>query len=577
MYIRNSKLNMKTPKKIIVCILLFGLTIQSQFFWYTYAWCYEMHYWLYEWNENCVQQNQNVWWQNQNRWWQSENNNSCAACKSTPAAMQTFINFEVELLWILQSANWQAETFWTNKTSWLFAWWLLTLPATFLKSTIEKTKTDLDSEIKAVRAVRIATVLLTTMTTLGIKDSRYSIQILLKNESYVRDYKILQELDMSINDVIRDMWISWIWDSHVSSSVKNEILALQNKYSQENPIFTRLSISSDVRYKQLLIFLLRLNSNMKSMLMSLGENTPILEASVLNFENDYSKWNIIVEINREYIESIKRDYSCISYSVCNQTVKEALEWLLNYESFLESFSRTKDTIKDANQNLKDAYLWNSNSKNDYEKDWIWWLTDRQVELLYTVYGIDAHNLTSSQIETLKKNFEQMKKEVQPVVDGYKDATVITQDVFDTSYTAWKWTIQLIWYWFNRFKNRFNKIMGKWEEQEWLYRDWLSDAEKKELLNQIYTQKSIPMSETWEALINTLQNSIIETLIEKWKDKENLSVWINQDTHFFVEIGGYIHSIVKDEIWDKDSEWLVKILWEVCEYQCKNHWGKCYSD
>ena len=70
--------------------------------------------------------------------WNSEQENTteCYACKATPVAMQTFINFEVELLWILQSSNWQAETFWTNKSSWLFAWWLLSLPVVFFKSTI---------------------------------------------------------------------------------------------------------------------------------------------------------------------------------------------------------------------------------------------------------------------------------------------------------------------------------------------------------------------------------------------------------------------------------------------------------
>jgi hypothetical protein len=86
-----------------------------------------------------------------------------------------------------------------------------------------------------------------------------------------------------------------------------------------------ISISSDVKYKQLLLFVLKLNSIIKSMLMTLGENTPLLDSIISNFENEYSDGDIIIKINREYVESMKRDYSCVSYSTCNKTVKEALK------------------------------------------------------------------------------------------------------------------------------------------------------------------------------------------------------------------------------------------------------------
>lgn len=509
-------------------------------------------------------------------WDSNQEKNNCTACGSTPTSMQVFINFEVELLWILQWASAKSNNFWTNKSSWLFAWWGLAIWKAFLKSTLEKTKKDLDSEIKAVRAAQITVVLLSVMSA-EAKDAMYSIEILRKNEAYVRDYKTLQELDMSINDVIWDMWVSGIWDDHISTSVKNEIQWLQYKYSEmywdDNKIFKILSISSDAKYSNLLMFLLRLNWFMKSTLMALGNNTPLLDMSVSRFENLYSKWSVVADINEDYIESIKREYSCISAKTCDKSVKEALKGIANIKKFKESFWRTKDTITDANQNLKEAYLSNINSNDeDDQKWWVWWLTDRQVELLYMVYGLDAYNLTSSQLETLKQNFEQIEKQSQSLIDWYNNGKTMVKDIWDTTSTTVKWVFDLI-------KDRKNKGKDKWKEQQQDYINWLSESEKASLSEQNYWQEMIPSTDN-ENFVESMQNVVDEILlVEKWKDKEITLVWVNTDTHYFVEIGKYIHSIVSDEIWDKWTDWaLIKSLWETCTYQCGNHGTEnCYSD
>ena len=75
----------------------------------------------------------------------------------------------------------------------------------------------------------------------------------------------------------------------------------------------------------------------------------------------------------------------------------------------------------------------------------------------------------------------------------------------------------------------------------------------------------------------MQVTIDKILVDKSKDKEYVMIWQNRDTHYFVEIWAYIHSIVKDVIWDKGTEWLIKNLWEACTYQCSNHWtDNCYA-
>ena len=540
---------MKILKNFIVYTSIICILIWNTFFSYTFA----------EWESN-------------------QEENKCSACNSTPASMQMLINFEVELLWILQWAWWEIKAFWTNKSSWLFAGWTFSLPEAFVKATVKKIETDFDSEIKAIRAANITAVLLGVMGAQA-KDSMYSIEILRKDEAYVRDYKTLQEIDMSINDTIWDMWTAGIWNDRVSPSIKNEILWLHNKYIQlywnDNVIFERFLVASDAKYSNILMFLLRFNSFMKSTLMALGENTPVLDASVSQLENLYSNWSVIAIINKNYIESIRMDYSCVSLSVCSKTLKQARSDLSNIKQFKQSFSRTKTTIKEANKNFKEAYWWNSNknsSKKDKNENESKILTDKQVELLETAYWLDANKLTTSQQENIAQNFE---KEMKPLKEGREDAKIIAEETRDVAYTTIKWSVQLGKYWLTTLRNWIKKIFGKWTEQEQNYINWLSEEEKQLLEREIFRQILLS-KKCWLELIENMQSTIYLILAEKWKDKETILVWVNQDAHFFVEIGWLIHSIVNNEIWDKNTEWLVKVLWEICEYQCKNHGGKCYK-
>lgn len=545
---------MKSLKNFIVYVLIACMLIWNTFFSYAFA----------EWESN-------------------QEENKCLACNVTPVSMQTLINFEVELLWILQWASWKAPNFWTNKSSWLFAWGVIGLSKAFYNSTKEKIKSDLDSEIKATRAVLITSVLLSVLGA-EAKDSMYSIEILRKDESFVRDYKILQELDLSINDLIWDMWVEWIWNDHINPSIRNEIIWLQKKYTQQywnnNVIFDRFVVSSDARYSNISMFLLRLNSFMKSALMALGESTPVLNTSVSSLENLYSNWSIEIIINKEYIQSIRMDYGCVSLSTCSKTLKQARNDLSNIQYFTESFWKSRDTIKKATKNLIEVlssqkssnWAWEWLTKKQKEGD-LSWLTDRQIELLYSIYGIDAYNLTTSQIETLKQNFEQIKKETLPVIDGYNDSKIVTKETRNIISTTSKWIYQ---WGVILFSKLLNLIKNTWIKQEQDYINSLSQAEKDAFLSQIKRQKNIPISDEWKELIEYLQNTVDDILSENWKDKEMILVWVNQDAHYFVEIGWIIHSIVENDIWDKSTDWwLVKILWETCEYQCKNHWGKCY--
>ena len=492
----------------------------------------------------------------------SSNSNKCSACNATPPAMQAFINFEVELLESLQEVSETKQTLLTNPNSGLFVGWL-PLTRAFLDATYQKVKKNLDSEFKATRAINITTVLLTEMLFENGDSAISSITILFKDRAFVRDYKILQELDMSTNDVIWDMWMLGIWDDRVSPQVQAKISWLQSKYSQtyggEYPIFTRLSISWSVRNQSLLHFILRVNWLMKAMLSSVN-NSIVIDDQIKDFETLYSRWNIIAEVNWDYIEQIQSEYSCAKMKVCNETVVWAITWLVDVSTLTDSFGRSRDTIKDSIDNLKEL----KNPRKTYtntvrDANNSWWLTERQVELLRTVYWLDSKDLTTSQIETWKKNWSNMKKELNPFSDVVESSKK-WEKVVDSS------------------KDTNSKEQNQWRKQARIRRKRLSQEEKNRLADKFYWQSIMPTSDKEQIILNEMQSTVNDILKEKSEDKEVLLVWLNLNTHYFVEIWAYIHYIVETAIWDKNNDWLIDNLWKACTYQCRNNWKvNCYAD
>ena len=539
---------MKYLKKFIVHYIIIFLAISNAFFSYTFA---------------------------------NSNENKCPACNSTPNEMQMFINFEVEMLWILRWLSEEKQVYWTNKNSWLFNGWALALPTAFYKSTLSKLQNDFDSEFKAIRAANITAVLLEKMAITWIDDSLRSIKILFKDESFVRDYKLLQEIDMAINDVMRDMWTLGIWKSQVSSSVQQEILNLQLKYSKfywwNNPIFEKLIISQSVKNREIMSFLLQLNSTMKSMLFAIWEETPVLDSYVYDLEDRYSKWNIIVEINEDYKKAVVDAYSCAKISTCNEGLGKSLVDMINRRSFVDSFSSSMTTIKNANKNLKEAVWWNSNKSSEKREGVI--LTDRQVELLRNTYWLDASILTKEQQERWKQNLEKKETKIESLDSAIKDSmsdvskeNLKIPDYVTTSEFIKESIRVLLTQPREPFARWFKSLFGIWEEKQKMLVDALPLEEKQERLNSIFWQQTLPQSEKNILWANTMQITIDKLLVDKWKDKEYVMIWQNLDTHYFIEIWAYIHLMVENNI-----PKLINDLWETCMYQCKNHGTEnCYA-
>ena len=339
---------------------------------------------------------------------------------------------------------------------------------------------------------------------------------------------------------------------------------------------------------------------MKSMLLAVWENTPVLDTytSYLETSTDgLTRWSIKVKINEEYTKSIVDAYSCAKTSICNSSFKNSIKDLTDFSKFTTSLSDSWNVIQKAGKNLS-AALWSRKNynwiwwwiKKEQKTDWIW-LTDRQIELLHTVYWIDAYSLTTPQLDTFEQNFAQLKKEIEPMssalTSGYmfitslKNKRVLPEEVDIPKEVSKRKFVKesivvLITQPLQPLADGFRRLLWVWEGDENKLANNLSEGEKRERLDTIFWQEIRPESEKNVLWANTMQVTIDKILVDKSKDKEYVMIWQNRDTHYFVEIWAYIHSIVKDVIWDKGT-WLIKNLWETCTYQCGNHWtDNCYA-
>lgn len=488
----------------------------------------------------------------------AENNeNQCWACSGTPDGMQMYINFQVELLWILQWSEKEKKEYWWTKRSWLFGWGFFAVPEAFINSIKTKVKKNIDRDLESTRSMMVSTVILYKLTlSHALSEWLLSISILFRNESFVRDYKILQEIDMSTNDIIRDMAELWIWNKKVSPDVYLQLQNLQMTYTQEYgwryPIFERFVVSDDVKNKQLLTFIYRLNSLMKWVLYNVEHKYFLrLNASVLeNFLYDDGR-KIEIIFNDKFLDYVANGYECAVWG-CNYGTKRAARELgkdiaETGRKAWKAFWRSKDLIVNS---TKELWAVLKNMPKTYTKTvrWAendWWLTDKQIQLLRTIYGVDTKHLTTSQLQSLKLFRANTKEEFQPITD--------------LASTIWSWA----------------KIIRNGLTKKPVFPTMKNEISSTSSDQVIRNNKSL-QTQSRDDFTESMKGVIAQTLALKTQDKQ-IALWAtNQDLVSFVQIWEYIHKIlINEDI--KGADWLVQVLWTLCEYQCSNKWNKnCFA-
>jgi hypothetical protein len=508
---------------------------------------------------------------------QTEDNNeedaNCVVCGMASLEFQTYVNFQVEMFQVLQNAVKAPEEAIDNKKVWLFTSRILSLPERLIESWKKMFNKLTQDFSEAGKAAKIWSIMLWTITSeLVGKDALWGLAILLRNQPFVRDWKTLQELDMTTHDLMWDFGMKWLWDEKISAEISSDIEKLvKDKYVMNDSnlywLFEEFNFKWDVKYKDIIKSLQKLNSVMKSFLIF-----PKKEGkSISSFEREMSKGNIIIKFNKKLVDRMYNSYDCAEWmNACNDMRSDFKKVINVLPTIKSSFSESMDIIKKANKDFSDAYLKsdedNDDTKKDQEKTW---LTEKQITLLRTVYGIDTSKLTKNQWiglwSILDKNIGKNivnSTHIQPL------------DIFSAESIAAKKEAQK-----TRKQNRQDqKYLASLMEKNTSIAETEAKREIEAEIEKIRKILSWEVDDTSE-LKNVLNSTLNSVLSEKSEDKQIVMIYDSlSTTKYFKEIWYFIHNWIDNQIWTKDIDWLVKYLWTVCESQCSNNGTKnCYAE
>ncbi len=489
---------------------------------------------------------------------------ACSVCSSPSLEFQKYVNFQVEMFQLLQNVVKEPEKKTDLKKVGLFSSRILTLPAKMWESWKRMFQKATKDFTQAGRAAQISAIMIATITAeIGTKDGLWWLAILTRNQPFVREWKTLQELDMTTHDLMWDFGTKWIWDDKISEDIRKDIEKLKQKYlmtsSNQNWLFEEFSFKWEVQYKDIIRILQKLNSVMKSFVSvhSWLSNNNFFRKYLSDLDSEMSRWNIIVKFNKILMDNMYSNYRCAEWmNACNNKLEEFKKAIRVLPDIKDSFSESMKTIKKANDELAKVFAGIDDKKAKNEKaNNNSNLTDRQIELLRTVYGMDTSKLTQQQwfwISTLL-NGTAFKNVANGI--NIKPLDIVSKNTIDSSKSAWK-----TW---------------KQNRQDKLYLDSLAEK-NTELLSGVVA-KELADFNTWAVDLSELKTALSSTLnsvIDEKLDDKNTSLFYNNisTTRYFKETFSWIQKTIGEHIWKKDDDWLVKYLWETCKIQCGNKWS-----
>lgn len=502
-------------------------------------------------------------------------------CKATPNELQMYINFQVEMIWALSHAGKQEEKLFGYKNKWLFSYWVLKPGVNIVDSLKRFANKILKPWVDAARALELGVVMSEKMVESSFSDSLWSLSIILfKWEVYVRDRKKLQDIDNSLLDLTRDLIMDWLWSKDVDDAVLWELVELQRKYYTDSPnsMFSDLNMSSDLKYKNIIRKLMRVNNWMKS------------ELWVFSSAEDIDVWNsdFNMKFNKEFLTRLMESYD--ESSKCNTSFQDFWKDISQLWHIKQSAEESWNMIADSSKKLAQAV--SAGVKTVWNKLWAWGnneleLTSDQKDLLMTVYGINAAELTKEQWAWLKELFNPGKfwKNVwsRSMMNLSNLENAASNELINSTRQLWKQEKKEMLDWVKKIQD----LCGvQWEWTQLLLLESVKslvcymklDKLNDNMLNQymwLLFWTGTVNSYTW--LISNLNESIDVMLSDLNSDLNVVLQWDSSSTTtYFVQVGSYIHNTVEHTIWNKDeNNSVVQMLWKVCEYQCGNKWWRCY--
>ena len=437
-----------------------------------------------------------------------------------------------------------------NYIGWLFTNKLLSIPDEN-KGILEKMVVWMEESMsRKISTVLEVSNILSSLAFTSYKDLIW-LSILFQAKPIVREWKTLLDLETNINEITYELALSAMANEQISDSSKFQKII--DKYTQDKPLFDKWFIPDSIKYKDITNMLIRLNGAMK---------TFVPYGSVGQFDEFGKEWGdgIYLRFNTWTILEMKAAYYCARwFSKCTSSWKDFVKNIKNiWSSFVKWWSDAKKTITEANKKLAESIKGIAQAKILKKSPWEEYLTDTEIELLRSVYGIDTKKLLKQEWIWLRDLLRMGSKESLSAIKFKSlwagNSLLDKQAKNNTS---------------NETKESNQSKIDKKNVED------LLDANAKKLKGKI--------EEDSENLIldQDLKNSFMDaiSIVNNQQQNDLAVLWSTNSVDYlayYTSIGNRIRDVV-DIIWSKDKG-IVKNLGNVCEVQCSNKWiDWCYAN
>lgn len=485
-------------------------------------------------------------------------------CLQSPNSLNLYLEFQQKAIALLASDPFKTTT--EQIQTW--EWGIFTNKVLKLSSPDANTNIPILTDLLKELETAVTNMIIGTATTSALfllsalnteSDGLMSFLILFQERPLVRDRSKLQDIDRSISETIYTLGQKWkIWKTIKNTS---QLQAIITQYQNQGLLSKAENIPSQFSYLELLLELQSLNVEIKSFLSSSSTYQLTDNENILKFDT-------------KRVQNLKSDYHCARFNAINLAAPKcwgsANALLANLKTLTSNTKKTGasslHTITSALERLNESLKGFKHFRSKKNKS----LTNDELELLRSVYGLDTTKLTDEQLSSFspfsisqrsKNQWDQAKKDAQTElkkiwqfrsdsIKSYKDSIKKAKEekkAKEAEHTRQQEAI----------KKRNEKI----QEEEKADNKTLSELKKQALELQIKNEHHISLHEHLYKDFKILVDA--ENKVKTETELTNSTL----NTYQFAHLSYQIQKIA-DLIWNNNT-WIRKSIKNICSYQCSN--------
>lgn len=353
----------------------------------------------------------------------------------------------------------------------------------------------------------------------GLKDVAGWVALLLKNKVFLRDNKLVEELESQLSDKKLELGLGWGRYTKTNAANRALMQAIIKKYI-DNWLLVDGQIADGVLYNNITSLLTQVLSSAKT----------VLYLDRVSQFDSFSRWGsngISIVFNTASMQNIQRDYACARWFVnpCDSSLKSftgAIHTLVASRS--DSVSWSVKVITNALDRLGQTFTKSSDQTAEFKA--------READLLKSMYGTKKIN---------KGTFFSFKvdSDTQKVIDALKKDGVV----------IWKAAVSL-----------------------WTFLTKDVQSEKQQLVSAKEDQNIMPSNTptAWQPIFEQYLNSYLQDVFAQQATDSELATFaeVNNVTAGFSILWKQVDTIKTKILGGKDQDGsLIKSLGEACELQC----------